>query len=146
MGRVEPFYASERDEETNMKAWVIRWDWAGDHAAHPNPFIAVLSARCGSESVREFVERFYITATASVSEQIEYARYTNPRPPAYTANVSAKGLIDCGHNPFIVARRAEDVRLTDLDVLQWTENGRERSLNLHSAMPTSSPHSSSESS
>ena len=128
-----------------MKAWVVRWEWIGDHAAHPNPFIAVLSARCGSESVRKFVERFHITATASVNEQIEYARYTNPRPPAYRADVSAKGIIHCGHNPFIVARRAADVRLTDLNVLQWIENGRQRSLKLHSAMPGSSAHSSPES-
>ena len=83
--------------------------------------------------MRRFIERFYMVATASPNEQLEYARYRNPRTIAYRAEVSANGIIHCGQNPFIVGRRAERVRLTDDGFLTWIEGGKELSLMMESA-------------
>ncbi len=48
-----------------MKAWLIRWCWAGDHAAVDDPVVAVLSARTSAADVRWYVEQRYIEVTAS---------------------------------------------------------------------------------
>jgi len=115
-----------------MKAWIIRWEWMGEHASHEHPLIAVLSARCGIEDIRKFIERHYLVVTATIGEQIEYARYRNPREPAYPVEVSVGGVIHCGYNPFIVARRGKDVHLNEDGHLVWTEGDQKRML------PTSS--------
>ena len=83
--------------------------------------------------MRRFIERFYMVTTASPNEQLEYARYRNPRKIAYRAEVSVNGIIHCGQNPFIVGRRAEGVRLTDNGILSWVEGGKELSLVVESA-------------
>ena len=111
-----------------MKAWIVRWEWMGEHASHDNPLIAVLSARCGVDDIKKFIERHYLVATATVGEQIEYASYRNPRKPAYPAEVSAGGVIHCGHSPFIVGRRGEDVHLAEDGHLVWKEGGQQRML------------------
>ena len=109
-----------------MKAWIIRWDWAGNHASRDNALIAILSARCHVDDVRKFIERYYLATTAGVREQLEYARYRNPRELAYPAETSAGGLIHCGDNPFIVGRRAEDIHLAEDGHLVWVEDGHRR--------------------
>ena len=111
-----------------MKAWIIRWEWIGEHADPDDPLIAILSARCGVGDVRKFIERFHVVATALAREQIEYARYREPREIAYRASVSRDGRIDCGHNPFIVGGRGDDVCLEENGDLNWTEAGRRRSI------------------
>jgi len=68
-----------------MKAWLITWNWAGDHAAVDDPIVAVLSSRLGSEEVRKYVERCYIEHTASLDEKVAYARYNRQEPPPYPA-------------------------------------------------------------
>ena len=111
-----------------MKAWIVRWEWMGEHASHEKPLIAVLSARCGVEDIKKFVERHYLVVTATASEQIEYARYRNPRDLAYPVGVSVGGVIHCGHNPFIVARRGKDVHVDEDGYLVWTEDDQKRML------------------
>lgn len=98
-----------------MKAWLIGWCWAGDHAAVDDPVVAVPSARTGAEDVRWYVEQRYIEATASLPEKLSYAPYNQRREPPYPARVE-RGRIDCGHNPWLPARVVDDPRVeTDAD-------------------------------
>ncbi len=107
-----------------MKAWLITWSWAGDHAAVEDPVVTVLSARIGAEDVRRYVERRYIEATASLDEKLSYARYNQPQEPPYPAQLE-RGRISCGHNPWLEALVVDDLRVEkDADgeeVLKWTK-------------------------
>ena len=113
-----------------MKAWLITWDWAGDHAALEDPVVTVLSARTGAEEVRRYVERRYVEETASLREKLSYARYNRPQKP-YPAEferlegVRFQGRIYCGHCPWLYARLVDNLRVesdaTGIDVLSWDE-------------------------
>lgn len=111
-----------------MKAWLITWEWIGDHAAVDMPLITILSARLGSGSVREFIEQYHITTVASPQEKLESARYSRPER-VYPAEEVGRGRITCGHNPFIYGRVVESMELTDR--LTWVESGRCKSLPLN---------------
>jgi len=87
-----------------MKAWLITWNWAGDHAAVDDPIVAVLSSRLGSEEVRKYVERCYIEHTASLDEKVAYARYNRQEPPPYPAefaHVPARAIAMASDEPAI---------------------------------------------
>ncbi len=114
-----------------MRAWLVTWEWMGDHAAQDESVVAVLSARTGPEEVRRYVERRYIEKTASLPEKLSYARYNQPEKPLYPAEfervggVRFFGWITCGHNPWLHARLVDDLR-TEVDangndVPRWTE-------------------------
>lgn len=93
-----------------MKAWIIKWSWIGDHAAVDRPIVAVLSARTSPETVRKYVEFFYL-AQQSLDDQIGQARYNKPNPNPYPAEFvdNWQGAVTCGHNPFLEAFLADDV-------------------------------------
>ncbi len=61
-----------------MKAWLVTWEWVGDHAAVDIPFIAILSGRLGAERVQEFIERHHIATVASLREQLDYREGDSP--------------------------------------------------------------------
>ena len=114
-----------------MKAWLITWKWAGDHAAEDDPVVAVLSARTSAKDVRKYVERLYVEKTASLAEKLSYARYNQPQELPYPAEFGQvgglryQGEITCGHNPWLHARLVDDLRIeadaNGNDVPRWTE-------------------------
>ena len=106
-----------------MKAWLVTWEWVGDHAAVDIPFIAILSGRLGAERVQEFIERHHIATVASLREQLDYARYNKPTSVPYPARID-RHRITCGDNPFIYGRLVEAVKVVGDDKLTWMENGR----------------------
>lgn len=112
-----------------MRVWVVRWNWIGDQAAVADPVINVLSLRTSAEHVRQYVERYYASQHYSIPEQLDQARYNKPTEPPYPAHfdtiegMSYEGHIVCGHNPFIEAFAADEVRWNEADArLVWDEN------------------------
>ena len=105
-----------------MKAWLIKWCWAGDHAAVDDPILTVLSARTAAEKVRWYVEQRYIEACASLDDKLSYARYNQPQELPYPATLE-QGRIHCGHNPWIEASVVDDLRVEEdpdgEEVLNW---------------------------
>ena len=95
-----------------MKAWIIRWNWVGDHAAVDRPTVAVLSARTSAETVKKYVEFLY-TTQQRLRDQLDQAHYNKTKPNPYPAEFVGnwRGAVTCGHNPFLEAFLAEDVRL-----------------------------------
>ncbi|MGR3802030.1 MAG: hypothetical protein ACU0AY_01040 [Marinibacterium profundimaris] len=95
-----------------MKAWIIKWDWIGDHAAVKQPIVAILSARKSPETVRNYVELLY-GSQQSLHDQRDIARYNKPRTNPYPAEFAGNwaGAITCGHNPFLEAFLADDVKV-----------------------------------
>lgn len=111
-------------QEDGMRAWLIRWRWAGDDAAVADPIVTVMSARIGAKEVRRYVEQLYIEATASLEEKLLYARYKQPQEPPYRAH-QEQGMIHCGHNPWLEATKVDDLRVVmnadGEEKLRWTK-------------------------
>jgi hypothetical protein len=116
-----------------MKAWLVTWEWVGNHAAVEEPVVAILSARKNARGVRIYVEQRYIEETASFEEKLSYARYNRPRRPPHPAELT-HNRIHCGHNPFLYARVVDDLS-TEInqegnEELTWTEPGPPRVRNV----------------
>jgi hypothetical protein len=110
-----------------MRAWLVTWDWVGDHAAVANPIVDILSARTSLKEIRTHVARLYAREQLSWSERLELVRYAKPR--SIDTNVTRGGggrlHVDCGHNPFLIARIVENLRVIKNadgeDTLAWDE-------------------------
>lgn len=101
-----------------MKAWLITWEWGGDHAKVPEQLVAILSSRKSANSIAELAEFLYLRATGRASELAYYANRRKRLP--YSAEKDQNGRITCGHNPWLYARIVSELTV-DAD----TENGAE---------------------
>ena len=101
----------------DIRAWVVRWEWSGPHAAVQQPVAAVWRPQRGGAELR-LVEALYASREYSPTDMLESIRPNGHRP--YQASwgtieieiggqrrhVPWGGEIVCGHNPFLVARKA----------------------------------------
>ena len=65
------------------KAWLVRWEWAGAHAAVEQPVAAILSPRLGGEGIKRAVETLYAVLTYRPDEMLGAAQQHdsfNPYP------------------------------------------------------------------
>src|SRR5665213_232446 len=112
------------------KAWIITQEGTSDNRS----VIGVLSGRKSGSTVKDYVEWLYALLHYSPEEQLNLVRYNRPYKP-YEAEywktntgVPMESRMTCGHNPWLEARLATNVRLIDPDgehpVLEWTEPDR----------------------
>lgn len=120
------------------KAWLVRWEWAGGHAAVEQPVAAILSPRLRGEQVRRAVEMLYASAWYTPAEMLRAAQQHdsfNPYPAKFatvsvevsgqTARVRWEGEVLCGHNPWLAARKALIRPLQDGSVgVGWVDDER----------------------
>ena len=96
-----------------MSFWLVTWEWAGGHAKRENKVAAVLSGRLSDERVRELVEFIYVKEEFSLRERIAYAKNkrNNPYPAIFGSieGIPYGGMITCGHNPFLYARKVDSL-------------------------------------
>lgn len=96
-------------------AWLISWEWIGDHARVDQPVVAILNSRRSGEHVRQFVEQFYCSTKFGIEEKVRVARdaKANPYPAKFVQmeGTPFHGVITCGHNPFLLARLVRNVRV-----------------------------------
>lgn len=108
-------------------AWVI----TREGLEHPRSVvIGILSARKHEKTVKEYIEWLYMLLYCSPGTHLEFARYTKPvvacEAEFYKTNtgVSVAEGMRCGDTPWLEARLAKDVILTDMDdgpaLLRWT--------------------------
>jgi hypothetical protein len=97
-----------------MKAWLVTWEWSGDHAKANDPFLAIIDPRKSSKNILQLVEFLYAMNTFSISEQIQYAnaRRFNPYPAEFSRidGIKWDGHIYCGANPWLFARKVSNLR------------------------------------
>ena len=123
----------KRSGERNMKAWLVTWEWLGDHAAVEQPIVSILSPRLSDKTVRKHVEQLYADLSCSFGERLLYLRKPgeNPHPAEFDrkwiiVDKSGRkgpmltGRIHCGHNPHLHARKVADIKV------QRDEDGNER--------------------
>jgi hypothetical protein len=111
------------------RAWILTWEWSGDHAAVDDPIVTVVSWRWSAERVRDFVEQLYAISKYNWAERFNIARSARRNP--YRAEFGKHGnatyseRISCGHNPWLSARMVADVQVvreTDgSETLAWSE-------------------------
>jgi hypothetical protein len=113
-----------------ITAWLVTWEWVGDHAKPERKIAAILNPRWSPDRVREYVEFIYANSYYSISERIDYAknRSFNPYPAEFMrvrGGVQWQGQIICGHNPWLFARLVDNLVATgesdDEDKVVWTE-------------------------
>ncbi|MND94947.1 hypothetical protein D3C76_920460 [compost metagenome] len=109
-------------------AWLITWEWFGDHAAVEDKVVAIVSYRHSGPYIKDLMEHLYIVKTSSASEKLAYAkdRKSNPYPASYGTikGVPWEGRISCGDNPFLLGRLVSNVRVEVQDgkeILLWEE-------------------------
>jgi hypothetical protein len=118
-------------QKTVMKAWLLTWEWIGDHARVRDPFVAILSSRKSDRSVAEFVEYYYLLMTSSAKEIASFVN--RPKNIPYKAertvqinDVPHGDRITCGHNPFVYARKVSDLVVAHIhdqtvESIKWKE-------------------------
>jgi len=111
-----------------LSAWLVTWEWCGDHAKPEGKIAEILSPRLSPERVREIVELLY-NQTASLSEKVAWRLLK--RPQAYPAEflmiegVPWQGQVHCGHNPWLLARRVDNLVISSGEdgkgAASWTD-------------------------
>lgn len=106
-----------------MKAWLVTWEWANDAAALAERVVCILPPQWSEERVSSAVELLYAVLNSTVSELASYAKRPSNNP--YRTEIS-RGIIICGHNPYLEARHVSDLRVeTDstsyLETIFWRE-------------------------
>jgi hypothetical protein len=91
-----------------MKAWLVTWEWVSDHAKRDDKIAAVLNSRLSESRVKKLVEFLYANDSYAVSEKMAVAQRRRDNP--YPAKVE-RGVITCGHHPFLQARLVDDLRV-----------------------------------
>jgi hypothetical protein len=107
------------------KAWLVTWEWCGDHAKREPKVAAVFRPQLSGERVRELVEILYGYSEYSLLERVNFtlSPKTNPYPARFgdVNGVQRAGMIHCGHHPFLLARRVDDLVIGEKDDASWTE-------------------------
>ena len=115
--------------ECLRSAWLVTWEWSGDHARVEDPVVALFNYRWPGKTVRLIVEQLYATFKYSISEKVAIAR--NKRNNPYSArardidDAPFWGEIFCGDNPWLRARIVKNVRIevnaSGREILHWDE-------------------------
>jgi len=112
-------------------AWLVTWEWTGEHAAVPigDVVAAILRPQTGSEAVKRIVELLYAAHEYAPVDKLA-ALADNPYPAFYNTvpfeehlpnggvrrlNVPSAAQIYCGHNPMLFARIVDNLRLKEPD-------------------------------
>ena len=97
-------------------AWLVTWEGTSD--VPEDPVAAILHHRMSVSTVKDFVERLYVSLTYSPREKLLFVK--NPRANPYPADMTLFEHVHCGHNPSLHARLVSALRVVD-GVLRWTE-------------------------
>jgi hypothetical protein len=121
--------SSGKRSRKGITAWLVTWQWVGDHAKPERKIAAILNPHWSPDRVREYVEFMYVNSHYSISERIAYAknRSFNPYPAKFACvnDIPWNGQITCGHNPWLFARLVDNLAATgepdDEEKVVWTE-------------------------
>src|SRR6266487_4438313 len=117
-------------------SWVI----TREGPSHSTEVLGIISARNSDDKVKEYAEWLYALIYYGPEEHFSsFARYNNRKIP-YEAEICKPypdstnpdlihalipTVMTCGHNPYLVARRARDVEFIDrndgVKILEWRE-------------------------
>ncbi len=103
--------ATRKSAAQTISAWLVTWDWAGDHAARSPKVAAVLSPRLSGRTVARWVEQLYLDSEFEPSERIAYiaAPQRNPYRAQFGTLHGApwEGQIHLWAQPLLVCTQGE---------------------------------------
>ncbi len=107
-----------------MKAWIITWEWDGEHAAVADKVIGFLNPRWSANKILPIIEFIYNQSTSTISEMANYAK--KPSNNTYKPIIDFNTRIRCGSNPYIFARKVEELKIsidkkTKFENISWVE-------------------------
>ncbi|KAF0248863.1 MAG: hypothetical protein FD167_1735 [bacterium] len=72
-------WQEKKGRKKEMNAWLITWDWIGEHAKVevPQRIAGILNSRLSEDSVLDYVKFIYVRERYFLKEQIDIARNTN---------------------------------------------------------------------
>lgn len=114
-----------------MNAWVITWEWHGDHAAVEDPLVAILSSRKGSAWMAKYIENLYLSFSSTAQEMAYYANRQKMIPYKAKDPMSMNWILHgnriiCGNNPELYGRKVTGLEImeddeNDLEIVRWKE-------------------------
>lgn len=115
-----------------VKAWVLYWEVLPGGPVPitcNNEVVAVLPSRWRDARVCEVLERFFLERAATPSELVVWRAGGSPYPPRHllwmhSVPYGGAGYY-CGHNPMLVARKVQRLRVLGDDELEWEEMSAE---------------------
>jgi len=105
----------------NQKAWLLTWEWIGDHAAVEDRIAGILRPRLSRDVVTEIVETIYAVHEGYVSELAYWSR--RPQEMPYKAHWSQNHCC-CGGNPSLHANYVHNLKVEEdpdsgLETISW---------------------------
>ncbi len=120
-------------------AWLVTWDWMGDHAqVPPSDVIAgIFSPRLGYKTIMQLVETLYAAREYDATDKLSALTHNPYKAHLGTIQVNVSGCshsakwqgeVTCGHNPFLHARLVDRLRPSTGDGavagLTWVDRAR----------------------
>ncbi len=110
---------------TLKSAWVVTWEWVGNHARvdEERRLVTALNYRWTSERVRALLEQLYVALEYSPWDKAAVAKSQRNNP--YPAKAVSWSEVHCGHNPWLRAQRVRNLSVVVNDDgthdLSWHE-------------------------
>jgi hypothetical protein len=92
----------------NQKAWLLTWEWSGDHAAVEDRIAGILRPRLSWQIVGEIVENMYAVHSYSAAELVYWSKRPEENP--YKAQWENNHCY-CGHNPSLHANYVHHLKV-----------------------------------
>lgn len=102
-------------QSKGLSAWLVTWEWSGEHAKVEQKILEVLDPRISPERVREFVGLLYhqdATLSEKIAWRLRKCKQIYPAEFITLEGVRWTGQIICGHNPWLKARLVDNLVIT----------------------------------
>ena len=104
-----------------QSAWLLKWEWAGEHAAVEDQVAAILRPRLSRATITAIVETIYARHEYSAGEMAQWAK--RPKENPYKAAWDGDHCY-CGHNPSLHANYVRQLVVqedpaTELETISW---------------------------
>jgi hypothetical protein len=107
-----------------MAPWLVTWEASKTELLPPKRVAAVLHGRTSPDQVLQVVDALYAAQQYTEAELIAFrTQVRNPYPAEFVQmnGVRFRGRITCGHNPYLLARLVDNLRVTAGGAIAWRD-------------------------
>lgn len=124
-------WQEKKGRKKEMNAWLITWDWIGEHAKVevPQRIAGILNSRLSEDSVLDYVKFIYVRERYFLKEQIDIARNTNfwkehfrlLQKAGEQEGIPLGDRFTLGQNPWLEARKVKNLKILEDGTVTWEE-------------------------
>ena len=116
------------EESGPLTAWLIKWEWEGEHAKVDQPYVDIVSERISESYISDYIQRLHDLKCRTLIERADYSRDRNPPEKPYKVTrkpTTYSGVVFAvGHNPILTAEKVRNLVVkidteTELEILTW---------------------------